>query len=50
MFPVLISSTSVARHRLREVIGQVSPGGIVKVKRTAALPFRSIHSRVGMLQ
>ena len=49
-YPVLIPSTSVVRRTLREEIGRVSPGGLVKVKPTAALLFRSIHSRVGMLQ
>ena len=35
---------------LGKEISRVSPNGFVKVERTAAMVFRSIHGRVGMLQ
>ena len=43
------SATSRVRS-LRKEIGRVSSRGFMQMKRTAALLFRSIHSRVGMLQ
>ena len=45
----LIPQFDIVRS-LRKEIGRVSSRGFMQMKRTAALLFRSIHSRVGMLQ